>query len=155
MLLAGPILLSHETDTATLAARLAPRLGPGDTILLSGPLGAGKTAFARALIRTRLGDPEAEIPSPTYTLVQTYGEGDDALWHADLYRLSHPEEVVELGLLAAMEEAVCLIEWPDRLGPLVPATALHLELAPVNGEARTATLSGNVDWADRLGDLDD
>jgi tRNA threonylcarbamoyladenosine biosynthesis protein TsaE len=149
MLLAGPFTLASEAETAALAARLADRLAPGDTVLLSGPVGAGKSAFARALIRARLGDPEAEVPSPTFTLVQTYGEGADALWHADLYRLSHPDEIIQLGLLPAMEEAVCLVEWPDRLGPLVPASALRLDLAP-EGEGRAATFSGPPAWASRL-----
>ena len=153
MVLAGPIHLPTEAETADLAARLAPRLAPGDAILLSGPVGAGKSAFARALIRARLGDPGAEVPSPTFTLVQTYGEGESALWHADLYRLSHPDEVAELGLLAALEEAICLVEWPDRLGPLAPASALRLDLAP-EGEGRSATFSGPLAWAPRLEELD-
>jgi tRNA threonylcarbamoyladenosine biosynthesis protein TsaE len=149
MLLAGPLHLPTEAETALLARRLTPRLAAGDTVLLSGPVGAGKSAFARALIRARLGDPQAEVPSPTFTLVQTYGEGPDALWHADLYRLSHPDEVAELGLLAAMEEAICLIEWPDRLGPLAPASALRLDLAP-EGEGRNAAFSGPAAWLPRL-----
>ena len=153
MVLAGPIHLPTEAETADLAARLAPRLAPGDAILLSGPVGAGKSAFARALIRARLGDPGAEVPSPTFTLVQTYGEGESALWHADLYRLSHPDEVAELGLLAALEEAICLVEWPDRLGSLAPASALRLDLAP-EGEGRSATFSGLPAWAPRLEELD-
>jgi len=153
MLLSAPIPLASEADTARLAARLAARLGPRDTVLLSGPVGAGKSTFARALIRARLDDPRAEVPSPTFTLVQTYGEGPEALWHADLYRLSHPDEVAELGLIAAMEEAICLIEWPDRLGPLAPPRALTLDLAPTAEDTRTATFSGSPDWAPRLTDL--
>jgi tRNA threonylcarbamoyladenosine biosynthesis protein TsaE len=149
MLLAGPMHLLTDAETAAVAGRLAPRLGPGDTVLLSGPVGAGKSAFARALIRARLRDPQAEVPSPTFTLVQTYGEDEDTLWHADLYRLSHPDEVAELGLLAAMEEAICLVEWPDRLGALAPASALRLDLAP-EGEGRSATFSGPAAWAPRL-----
>jgi tRNA A37 threonylcarbamoyladenosine biosynthesis protein TsaE len=70
-----------------------------------GSRGCREIHVCPALIRARLGDPEAEVPSPTFTLVQTYGEGPDTLWHADLYRLSHPDEVAELGILAAMEEA--------------------------------------------------
>ena len=147
------LLLPSEAATAALAAQLAPLLAPGDTLLLSGPVGAGKSAFARALIRARLNDPWAEVPSPTFTLVQTYGDGPDTLWHADLYRLSHPDEVAELGLLAAMEEAIFLIEWPDRLGPLAPTTALHLDLAPEGEETRRLTLSGPATWDARLKDL--
>lgn len=154
MILVGPLHLATEADTTRLAEHLAGRLGPGDTLLLSGPVGAGKSAFARALIRARLGDPAAEVPSPSFTLVQSYGNGSDALWHADLYRLTHPDEVTELGLLAAMEEAVCLIEWPDRLGPLAPASALRLDLEP-EGEGRRATFSGLPSWAPRLEDLHD
>ena len=149
MVLAGPFPLPTEADTAALAARLAGRLGAGDALLLSGPVGAGKSAFARALIRARLGDPGAEVPSPSFTLVQTYGEGAGTLWHADLYRLSHPDEVAELGLLAALEDAVCLVEWPDRLGPLAPASALRLDLEAL-GEGRQATFSGPPAWAPRL-----
>ncbi|TNC74321.1 tRNA (adenosine(37)-N6)-threonylcarbamoyltransferase complex ATPase subunit type 1 TsaE [Rubellimicrobium roseum] len=154
MRLAEPIPLPTEAQTEALAARLAPRLAPGDTVLLSGPVGAGKSAFARALIRARLGDPTTEVPSPTFTLVQTYGEGPQAIWHADLYRLLHPDEVAELGLLVAMEEAICLIEWPDRLGPLAPTQALSLDLAPWGEDGRQATFSGPSTWASRLEDLD-
>ena len=153
MVLAGPLHLSTEAETAALAGRLASRLAPGDALLLSGPVGAGKSAFARALIRARLGDPDAEVPSPTFTLVQTYEDDQGHLWHADLYRLSHPDEVAELGLLAALEEAICLVEWPDRLGPLAPASALRLDLAP-EGEGRSATFSGPSAWASRLEGLD-
>jgi tRNA threonylcarbamoyladenosine biosynthesis protein TsaE len=149
MRLAGPIHLATEADTAALAARLAPQLGPGDAVLLSGPVGAGKSAFARALIRAWLGDPKAEVPSPTFTLVQTYGEQSHTLWHADLYRLSHPDDVAELGLLAALEDAVCLVEWPDRLGLLAPSSALRLDLAP-DGDGRCATFSGPAAWQPRL-----
>jgi len=149
MVLAGPIHLATEADTAALAESLAPRLAPGDAILLSGPVGAGKSAFARALIRARLQDPYAEVPSPTFTLVQTYEDENGTLWHADLYRLSHPDEVVELGLLTALAEAICLIEWPDRLGPLTPASALRIDLAP-EGEGRSATVSGPAAWVPRL-----
>jgi tRNA threonylcarbamoyladenosine biosynthesis protein TsaE len=138
-----------------LAARLAPRLVAGDTLLLSGPLGAGKSAFARALIRARLGDPWMEVPSPTFTLVQTYGEGTDAIWHADLYRLSHPDEVLELGLLAAMEEAICLIEWPDRLGSLLPGSALRLDLEAAGEDVRIVTFLGSAEWIPRLEGLHD
>jgi tRNA threonylcarbamoyladenosine biosynthesis protein TsaE len=153
MLLAGPLPLPSEAETARLAARLAGRLAPGDTVLLSGPVGAGKSAFARALIRARLDDPRVEVPSPTFTLVQTYGEGEDTIWHADLYRLSHPDEVAELGLLAAMEEAICVVEWPDRLGPLAPPSSLRLDLAATGEDVRSATFSGPPAWSPRLENL--
>lgn len=113
--------------TDALAARLAKVVQPGDTLLLSGALGAGKTHLARALIRACLGNPSEPVPSPTFTLVQTYDAGETALWHADLYRLGDPGEVAELGLDDAFDDAICLIEWPDRLAPDWPdGVLLHM-----------------------------
>ena len=132
--------LKDEAATAALGAFLAPRLSAGDCLLLEGPIGAGKSHLARALIRERLGRFE-DIPSPTFTLVQTYDAGDVEIWHADLYRLSHPDEVLELGLEEAFSKAICLVEWPDRLGGHVPRDALRLRLA-VDGDGRKATVRG-------------
>ncbi len=115
-------------DTAVTAAALAPVLAPGDTLLLSGDLGTGKTHFARGVIAAALPAPE-EIPSPTFTLVQTYPGRNGEIWHADLYRLTDISEVEELGLLQAFVDAICLVEWPDRLGALVPDEALSLTLS--------------------------
>lgn len=137
-----PLSLQLDRDTATdrLARAFAQRAGPGDVLLLSGPIGAGKTHFARALIRARLG-PETEVPSPTFTLVQTYEDDSGCdIWHADLYRLSHSDEVIELGLQAAFDSALCLIEWPDRLGALTPPQALRLDFA-VAGDGRRVTFT--------------
>jgi tRNA threonylcarbamoyladenosine biosynthesis protein TsaE len=140
--------------TEALAAALARHLAPGDTLGLEGPLGAGKTAFARALIAARLPRPE-EIPSPTYTLVQTYDLGDAELWHADLYRLAGASELAELGLDEAFATAITLVEWPDRLGPRRPARRLDLEIAfdRSSDDARTATLTATGpgwDWLETL-----
>lgn len=129
--------LPTEEDTANLGRWLASRLGVGDCVLLEGPIGAGKSHLARAFIRTRLGRME-DIPSPTFTLVQTY-QADIEIWHADLYRLSHPDEVAELGLEDAFSQAICLIEWPDRLGRLTPAHAIRIALSS-DGEGRIVTL---------------
>lgn len=126
--------------TDRFAARLADLVAPGTCLLLSGPIGAGKSHFARAFIRHRLGY-RGDIPSPTFTLVQTYESPTEEVWHADLYRLTHPDEVLELGLDQAFGRAICLIEWPDRLGNLAPKDALHLSLA-AKGEGRIACLSG-------------
>lgn len=131
--------LPDEGATARLGAWLAHRLDPGTTIALSGPIGSGKSHLARAFIRARLGA-EVEVPSPSFTLVQTYGEGADEVWHADLYRLSHPDEVWELGLDAAFGRAICLIEWPDRLGRALPEAAITLTLV-AEGEGRRACLT--------------
>ena len=139
----GPTLTLHlpdEAGTTRLGAMLADLLLPGDTVLLSGPVGAGKTHLARAVVQHRLGRAE-DVPSPTFTLVQTYEGEAGEVWHADLYRLTSPDEVLELGLEAAFGTAVCLVEWPDRLGPLAPSDALRIGLE-VEGDGRRATLEG-------------
>lgn len=132
-------VLPTPEATDALAARLANVVHPGDTLLLSGALGAGKTHLARAVIRAYLGNPSEPVPSPTFTLVQTYDGPETSLWHADLYRLADPGEVEELGLDEAFETAICLIEWPDRLAPYWPDGALlHLSRHP--DETRTVAL---------------
>ena len=120
--------LADETATARLGAWLSDHLSGGDCVLLSGPIGAGKSHLARAFIRARLGRME-DVPSPSFTLVQTY-DADVEIWHADLYRLSHPDDLLELGLDDAFSCAICLIEWPDRLGNLAPENAIRIDLAP-------------------------
>jgi tRNA threonylcarbamoyladenosine biosynthesis protein TsaE len=137
------LMLPTEAATAALGARLAALARPGDCILLEGPIGAGKSHLARSFIRARLGRME-EVPSPTFTLVQVYETGPVEIWHADLYRLTHPDEVWELGLDDAFDRAIVLVEWPDRLGGHLPSQALHLRLETV-GDGRMAILSGGRD----------
>jgi tRNA threonylcarbamoyladenosine biosynthesis protein TsaE len=132
--------LADEAATGALGRALAAVLRPGDTVLLSGPVGAGKTHLARAILQARFGA-ATEVPSPTYTLVQTYGDPGGAVWHADLYRLGSTDELWELGLDAAFGRDICLVEWPERLGGLAPAGALRVALAP-RGDGRRAVLSG-------------
>jgi tRNA threonylcarbamoyladenosine biosynthesis protein TsaE len=147
------LTLSDQAAAERLARALADRLRPGDALCLAGGLGAGKSTVARALIAARLaavGRTE-DIPSPTYTLVQTYDLGDAELWHADLYRLSGPDEIAELGLDDAFATAITLVEWPERLGALLPARHLTLALDFVAGrdDARSATLTAagpGWDW---------
>lgn len=131
--------LATEADTAAFGTWLATHLEAGDTVLLSGPIGAGKSHLARALIRSRLGDPDAEVPSPTFTLVQTYEAPDGVIWHADLYRIGHPDEVGELGLDAAFDTAIVVVEWPERLGRWLPADAILINMA-VQGDRRIARI---------------
>ncbi|WP_193140161.1 MULTISPECIES: tRNA (adenosine(37)-N6)-threonylcarbamoyltransferase complex ATPase subunit type 1 TsaE [unclassified Meridianimarinicoccus] len=153
-----PLTLSlpDEEATARLARALAPELGAGDTLALAGPIGAGKSFFARTLIRHRLNavGKDEDIPSPTFTLVQTYQAGDLEIWHSDLYRLSTPDELFELGLEEAFETALCLIEWPDRMGEDLPSSALLLTFAPQEGDRRVVTLSsGGPAWPARLAQI--
>lgn len=142
------IFLPDPSATDRLGAQLGAVLRSGDVLLLTGDVGAGKTHLARALITSLLVQPE-DVPSPTFTLVQTYDTATGELWHADLYRLSDVSEVEELGLTDAFETAICLIEWPDRLGS-TPQDALTITLTP-DGEGRLAELSWQRgDWAARL-----
>lgn len=127
--------LPGASVTDRLAAALSDVTGAGDMLLLSGELGAGKTHFARAFIRHAMGPAGqgAEVPSPSFTLVQTYATHRTEIWHADLYRLTSPDELPELGLDEAMEDALCLVEWPERLAPDWPETAVLLRLEAVRG----------------------
>ncbi len=147
--------LSSQDETAKLARALAPHVSGGDVILLEGSIGAGKSFFARALILALLDVPE-DIPSPTFTLVQTYDAPKFEIWHCDLYRLTTPYEAQELGLEDAFETALCLIEWPDRLGELTPPDALVLSLQMTGApEVRRATLQATTPrWCTILERLD-
>lgn len=139
--------LPDPDATEALGARLASLARPGDVILLEGPIGAGKSCLARAFIRARLGR-EEEVPSPTFTLVQVYEADGVEIWHADLYRLTHPDEVWELGLDDAFTSAICVVEWPDRLGAHAPPGALRIRLEAA-GEGRRAVLSAGRDGLTR------
>jgi len=146
--------LPDEAATGRLAANLAARANRGDVIALSGPLGSGKTSFARAFIRAR-GLESSEVPSPSFMLVEVY-DGDSAIpvWHFDLYRIENPEEIRELGLDEALAEGISLIEWPERLGEFLPGERLDLSLAMgKNSGARVASLSGTASWQARLDGL--
>jgi tRNA threonylcarbamoyladenosine biosynthesis protein TsaE len=144
------VTLADLDATARLAAAIAPLLRAGDVVALEGDLGTGKTSFARALIRT-LTSPDEEVPSPTFTLVQTYETANFDIWHFDLYRLEKPDDALELGIEDALAEGVTLIEWPERLGPWLPRDRLAVSFAFGTGETeRIVRLRGGGDWPGRL-----
>jgi tRNA threonylcarbamoyladenosine biosynthesis protein TsaE len=142
--------LADEAATLRLGETLAALARPGDVFALEGDLGAGKTALARAFIRS-LTDPDEDVPSPTFTLVQIYDCDHGTIWHFDLYRLEKPDDVLELGFEDALADGICLIEWPDRLGAWLPAGGLRVTLSMGTSKtARTARLDGGKDWDERL-----
>jgi tRNA threonylcarbamoyladenosine biosynthesis protein TsaE len=135
--------VANEAGLAAVAADLAPRLAPGTVLLLEGDLGAGKTALARALIRHITGKPALEVPSPTFTLLQTYDTARGEIWHFDLYRLKHPEEVYELGWEDALASgATLIIEWAERAASLLPRFCVRATIKPEADGARTITVTG-------------
>jgi tRNA threonylcarbamoyladenosine biosynthesis protein TsaE len=132
--------------TERFGAQMAVVVCQGDAILLSGPLGAGKTAFARAFLRAAAVDPALDVPSPSFTLVQTYETRKGKVHHFDLWRLDGPSALAELGWDDARDDIV-VVEWPDRLGALIPPNALHLDFQFTEGDARIVRVEG---WSGRL-----
>ena len=133
--------LADDAATAALGARLAREIRPGDLVLLEGGLGAGKTALARALIRTFMGEPELEVPSPSFALVQPYRNATAVVLHADLYRLRDEREVDELGLFDD-PKAIVVVEWPERAPSLRRLAGLAVKLdIPAEGVGRMAEIS--------------
>jgi tRNA threonylcarbamoyl adenosine modification protein YjeE len=131
-----------EEETAKTAADLAADLKPGDIILLHGTLGMGKSVFARGLIRALANNPHLEVPSPTFTLLQTYETAQGPIHHYDLYRIEDPEEILQLGWEDVITEGITIIEWPQRLGPYKPESALDITLSNVENDpyARQITI---------------
>lgn len=148
--MAREMILRDEYATIRLAIKLAEYAQAGDAILLSGPLGAGKSLFARAFLRAFCRTPHLEVPSPTYTLVQSYEAPSCVVSHFDLWRLGGPDELEELGWDEA-REGVVLVEWPQKLEDLLPEDALKLEIRVLADGQRQARLAG---WEDRLKEAD-
>ncbi len=142
--------IESEEDMLDFGNGIARILAEGDVVAMTGDLGAGKTTLSRGIIQALCGD--IEVPSPTYTLVQTYDCADFELWHCDLYRLDKPDDIFELGLFEAMEECVCLIEWPDKMGDHLISSALTIDIQ-FDGDGRMLTLTGDESWLGRLGDV--
>ena len=141
------MILADEAATARLGVAIAALLGTGEAICLSGPLGAGKSTLARALVRA-LTTPEEDVPSPTFTLVQFYEGARLRVAHFDLYRLSDPDEAYEIGLDEALDDGAAVIEWPERLAGRLPVDRLDIEIA-LEGDGRRARLSPHGAWEGR------
>lgn len=139
--------LPDENATKALGAKLAVIVKAGDVVVLEGDLGAGKTTLVRGLVQ-RAGGKEA-VPSPTFTLVQTYELESFYIWHFDLYRLEQPQDIWELGLEEALDEGVSLIEWPERAGDLLPKDRLTIRLTH-EGQGRRAHITGSTNWSHRI-----
>jgi tRNA threonylcarbamoyladenosine biosynthesis protein TsaE len=139
------IKIENEQAMEAAARELADRLENGNIVLLHGPLGAGKSVFARALIRTLALDPALEVPSPTFTLVQYYDSEKGPLWHYDLYRIEGYEEILPLGWEDSLADGITIVEWPERLGPLKPLHALDIHIHPVQDrpDERILRMDGN------------
>lgn len=136
------IISKNEQDTQNTAQELAAQLKAGDVLALHGNLGMGKSVFARALIRTLIHDKTADIPSPTFTLVQIYENEIAPIYHFDCYRLEDPEEIYEIGWEEALDGGISIIEWPSRIEPFLPRRRLDITLAPLhnNPEHRLITI---------------
>ncbi len=141
------IPLPDEAATRALGQRLGAALRAGDVVALSGPLGAGKTTIARAAIAALTGHNEA--PSPTFGLVETYDAEGFTLWHFDLFRLEKAEEVFELGFEEALADGALLIEWAERIAPMLPASTLLIRLS-ADGAGRQALVRGGEEWSARV-----
>ena len=139
------IKLANERETLALGAQVIKSLSHGMTVTLRGDLGAGKTTMVRGMLQSVLGD--IDVPSPTYTLVQTYELPKFEFWHCDMYRLAQPDDGYELGLIEAFEEAVCVVEWPDKIAPLLPKDVVDIDIQ-FDGEGRLAKLTGFGDRFD-------
>ena len=141
------LVLPDEAATLALGQALAPRLRRGEALCLSGPLGAGKSTLARALIRA-LTTPDEDVPSPTFTLVQFYEGAGLPIAHFDLYRLADPDEAYEIGLDEALEDGAALIEWPQRLEGRLPPDRLDIEMT-LDGAGRRVRLTPHGAWEGR------
>ena len=144
------VISNGPLETKAIALRIRENLQNGDIVLLKGEIGAGKSHFARSLIQATM-DKVEDVPSPTFTLVQTYDTTIGSIWHADLYRLNDQSDIFELGLIDAFGNEIVLVEWPDRLGYLEPQDALTVEITILEKNKRKITFSTtSSEWRGRL-----
>lgn len=146
------IHLTSEDQTLDFANKMFDFLAPQDVVFLSGPLGSGKSVFSRALIRKLSKDSELTVPSPTFTLVQTYETDLCPIWHFDLYRIKSPEEIYEIGWEDATYEGISLVEWAEKMEDLAPPDRLEINFEPSKQDEniRDLTLIPHGSWIERL-----
>ncbi len=147
-----PIRFASPQALEAFGARMGPALRTGEAICLFGPLGAGKSTLARGLVRA-LTQPDQDVPSPTFTLMQTYQGPAFAVAHFDLYRLKRPEEAFEIGLDDALDVGAVIVEWSERLEGALPPDRLDVRLEIADAGGRLATLRGHGVWTGREHDL--
>ncbi len=139
-----------QQETINLARSITKHLKAGDCLAFFGDLGTGKSVFSRAIIQQKLGE-DIHVPSPTFTLVQTYDQSNPEVWHLDLYRLDSPEDALELGIFDALQDCILLIEWAERLEDTLPPQAIHVEIKHGKQEdARIFTFKGSTAQLERL-----
>ncbi len=141
---------NDEAEVTAHASTLAKLLKAGDSILLRGDLGAGKTTFSRALIREHADDVTLHVPSPTFTLLQSYDEGDVPLYHYDLYRVEHPDELIEIGFADAPAERITVVEWPEKAEDDMAGGSLDIVIEDCGESRRRLIFCGNEVWRKRL-----
>jgi tRNA threonylcarbamoyladenosine biosynthesis protein TsaE len=129
----------NEGETIAFAQSCVNSAQNGDIFTLQGPMGAGKSAFARGFIQHLMGA-EVDVPSPTFTLVQTYETRKGLIWHFDLYRLKNADEIYEIGWEEALSDGILLVEWPERLGHLLPMNRKEIIITPMGDESRNIRL---------------
>ncbi len=134
-------ITQSEEETSALARTIAQGASAGDVFLLEGTLGAGKSVFARGFVRALAGA-DTDVPSPTFTLVQTYESAKTPIYHFDLYRLEDPEEIYEIGWEEALADGIALVEWPQRLGAHVPPKAIRIHIDILDNQRRRITIDG-------------
>ena len=147
------ITLFSLQDTQKFAQKIAPHLPQQGVITLTGEMGSGKTSFTKALIEALYALKNLEAPpitSPTFSLIHLYDINGQEIAHCDLYRLSSVDELVEIGLDDAFDTAVCLIEWPDRLGDTAPSDAVTFSFAVTPSDGRRLTITGSAQWLEGL-----
>ena len=139
--------IKNEKQTLSIAQKIAAQISAPCFIALSGDLGAGKSVLARAIIQNISNNPSQDVPSPTFTLVQQYETERGLIWHFDLYRLDQDIDVHELGWDDALFDGICLVEWPERAGHLLPEDRIDINLKVINANERIMTITAQGETA--------